>query len=79
MGKFYEENKWRSRSVEDMHASEVRVRTLARDTQAHSARGAGKAIRARVDVNLAFALAWLVGRTGFEPVTNGLKVRCSTN
>ena len=21
----------------------------------------------------------LVGRTGFEPVTNGLKVRCSTN
>ena len=22
---------------------------------------------------------WMVGRTGFEPVTNGLKVRCSTN
>ncbi len=22
---------------------------------------------------------WLVGRAGFEPATNGLKVRCSTN
>jgi len=24
-------------------------------------------------------LIWLVGRAGFEPATNGLKVRCSTN
>ena len=25
------------------------------------------------------SLIWLVGRAGFEPATNGLKVRCSTN
>jgi hypothetical protein len=24
-------------------------------------------------------LVFLVGRAGFEPATNGLKVRCSTN
>ena len=29
-------------------------------------------------INICYPSRFLVGRTGFEPVTNGLKVRCST-
>jgi hypothetical protein len=33
----------------------------------------------RKNIRFKLSLGFLVGRTGFEPVTNGLKVHCSTS
>ncbi len=33
----------------------------------------------RRGTDLVGLMEWVVGRAGFEPATNGLKVRCSTN
>jgi hypothetical protein len=35
--------------------------------------------KAHIAVSLMFIAVFVVGRAGFEPATNGLKVRCSTS
>jgi hypothetical protein len=35
--------------------------------------------KAHIAVSLMLTTVFVVGRAGFEPATNGLKVRCSTS
>ena len=80
-----ERSSWHSRQADRIAVDLHQASACRRREASHAAREVESVVYSIVlqispSIDTAYALLiLLVGRAGFEPATNGLKVRCSTN